>query len=111
MADESTGEKTEKASPKKLKDAREKGQVVRSRDLVVALASLAITLQATVALVTPNPMWILPGELGQFIDWSYPIALSIAVALFLALLIDPQWYVVDLAGFVAGLALRRLRLR
>jgi flagellar biosynthetic protein FlhB len=45
MADESSsGEKTEKASAKKLKDAREKGQVVRSRDLVVAMASLAITL-------------------------------------------------------------------
>jgi flagellar biosynthetic protein FlhB len=44
MADESTGEKTEKPSAKKLKDARDKGQVVRSRDLVVAAASLAITL-------------------------------------------------------------------
>src|SRR4051794_15021325 len=44
MADESTGEKTEKPSAKKLKDARGKGQVVRSRDLVVAAASLAITL-------------------------------------------------------------------
>ncbi len=44
MADESAGEKTEHASQKKLKDAREKGQVVRSRDLVVAFASLAITL-------------------------------------------------------------------
>jgi flagellar biosynthetic protein FlhB len=44
MADESNGEKTEKASAKKLKEAREKGQVVRSRDLVVAAASLAITM-------------------------------------------------------------------
>jgi flagellar biosynthesis protein FlhB len=44
MADESQGEKTEKPSAKKLKDAREKGQVVRSRDLVIAAASLAITL-------------------------------------------------------------------
>ena len=45
MADESSnGEKTEKASAKKLKDARERGQVVRSRDLVVAMASLSITL-------------------------------------------------------------------
>jgi presenilin-like A22 family membrane protease len=65
-------------------------------------ASLSITLQATLALVTPSPTWILPGALGQFTDWSYPLAFSIAVLLFLALLIDPQWYVVDLAGFVAG---------
>jgi len=39
MADESTGEKTEKPSAKKLKDARGKGQVVRSKDLVVAAAA------------------------------------------------------------------------
>jgi flagellar biosynthetic protein FlhB len=44
MAEQTTGEKTEKASAKKLKDARGRGQVVRSRDLVVAMASLAITL-------------------------------------------------------------------
>ena len=44
MADESTGEKTEKASGKKLADARKKGQVVRSHDLVVAASSLAITM-------------------------------------------------------------------
>jgi flagellar biosynthetic protein FlhB len=49
MADESTGEKTEKPSAKKLKDARSKGQVVRSKDLVVAAASLAIT--ATLAAI------------------------------------------------------------
>jgi flagellar biosynthetic protein FlhB len=44
MADDSSGEKTEKPSGKKLADARKKGQVVRSRDLVVAAASLAITM-------------------------------------------------------------------
>ena len=70
--------------------------------LVGIASSLAITLQATVALVTPSPVWIPPAALGQFIDWSYPISVSIAVTMFLALLIDPQWYVVDLAGFVAG---------
>jgi presenilin-like A22 family membrane protease len=70
--------------------------------LVGIASSLAITLQAAVALLTPAPMWINPPELGQFVDWSYPIATSIAVSLFLALLIDPQWYIVDLAGFVAG---------
>jgi flagellar biosynthesis protein FlhB len=47
VADTSTSEKTEKASAKKLKDARKKGQVVRSRDLVVALTSLALTMVLT----------------------------------------------------------------
>jgi flagellar biosynthetic protein FlhB len=42
MAD-AQGEKTEKPTAKKLRDARKKGQVARSRDLGVALASLATT--------------------------------------------------------------------
>ena len=42
MADETpASERTEKPSPKKLREAREKGQVPRSRDLSVAAASLA----------------------------------------------------------------------
>jgi flagellar biosynthetic protein FlhB len=37
-------DKTEKPTPKKLKDAREKGQVARSRDLALAAASVAATI-------------------------------------------------------------------
>lgn len=45
MADETpASERTEKPSPKKLRDARERGQVPRSRDLSVAAASLAVTM-------------------------------------------------------------------
>ncbi len=45
MADETpASERTEKPSPKKLKDARDRGQVPRSRDLSVAAASLAVTM-------------------------------------------------------------------
>lgn len=43
MAAGSTGEKTEKPSAKKLRDARDKGQVPRSQDLVAALGLLAVT--------------------------------------------------------------------
>lgn len=42
MAD--NGEKTEQPSQKRLKDARDKGQVARSRDLAVAISSIALTL-------------------------------------------------------------------
>lgn len=42
MAD-SQSEKTEKPSQKKLKDAREKGQVARSRDLGMALTLMGVT--------------------------------------------------------------------
>ena len=44
MSDESAGEKTEKASAQRLKDARKKGQVARSRDIVASAILLAITL-------------------------------------------------------------------
>jgi flagellar biosynthetic protein FlhB len=37
-------ERTEKATPKRLKDARKKGQIARSRDLALAAASVAATM-------------------------------------------------------------------
>src|SRR5204862_8212083 len=40
---EQTGEKTEKPSPKKLREARQRGQVAISRDVSMALGSLAAT--------------------------------------------------------------------
>ena len=40
----STGERTEKPTAKKLKDARERGQVARSRDLTAALSFGAVTV-------------------------------------------------------------------
>ncbi|MCC7034587.1 MAG: EscU/YscU/HrcU family type III secretion system export apparatus switch protein [Acidobacteria bacterium] len=44
MAEQHLGEKTEKPSAKRLKDAHEKGQVARSQDLVAALALLGVTV-------------------------------------------------------------------
>ena len=44
MAEQPGGERTEKPSAKRLKDAHEKGQVARSQDLVAALVLLAVTL-------------------------------------------------------------------
>lgn len=41
MADQSSQEKSEKASPQKLRKAREQGQVARSRDLATAIGILA----------------------------------------------------------------------
>ena len=43
MADAQTGEKTEKPSAKKLQEARKKGNVPRSPDMVAALSLLAVT--------------------------------------------------------------------
>lgn len=44
MADEQAGERTEKPSAKKLRDAREKGNVPRSADLVAAGSLLAVAV-------------------------------------------------------------------
>lgn len=43
MAEQSAGEKTEAPSAKRLKDARQRGQVPRSQDVLAALALLTVT--------------------------------------------------------------------
>jgi flagellar biosynthetic protein FlhB len=62
VAESSAGEKTEKPSAKKLKDARDKGQVIRSADLVVALTSLSLTVALT--MVGPSMMARLAARLA-----------------------------------------------
>ena len=47
MAEAPASERTEKPTPKKLREAREKGQVPRSRDLAAALSLLAVVLALT----------------------------------------------------------------
>jgi len=44
MASQQGGERTEKPTPKRLKEARDKGQVARSQDLVAALGLLGVTM-------------------------------------------------------------------
>lgn len=57
MADQSTGDKTEKATPQKLRKSREQGQVARSRDWATAIGIVAC-LQLLVVLA--------PGYLEDF---------------------------------------------
>ncbi|SFU63887.1 EscU/YscU/HrcU family type III secretion system export apparatus switch protein [Pseudoduganella namucuonensis] len=57
MAENSTGDKSEKASAQKLKKSREEGQVVRSRDLATALGIL-VTLKLFI--------WLLPSYMLDF---------------------------------------------
>jgi type III secretion protein U len=54
------GEKTEKATPKKLRDARKKGQIAKSQDLPSVFTFLA---SVSVVLVTSQVMY---HELGKF---------------------------------------------
>ncbi|HXQ94111.1 MAG TPA: presenilin family intramembrane aspartyl protease PSH [Thermoplasmata archaeon] len=75
---------------------------LRALILLGISASLFITLQAAFALVTPSPFYLGNPAAGTIGDWSVPLAGIVAVTLLLALTIEPQWYVVDLAGFVAA---------
>jgi presenilin-like A22 family membrane protease len=75
---------------------------LRALILVGISASLFITLQATIALVTPPPFFLGNPAAGVIGEWSIPLAGAIAVSLLLALTIEPQWYIVDLVGFVAA---------
>jgi presenilin-like A22 family membrane protease len=75
---------------------------LRALILVGISASLFITLQATLALLTPPPFFLGDPQAGVVGDWSVPLAGTIAASLLLMLAIEPQWYIVDLAGFVAA---------
>jgi presenilin-like A22 family membrane protease len=68
-------------------------------------ASLDITLTAAFALFPPNPFYFQPYGVGLAAIPSALFAAAVSVVLFLALLMEPQWYVVDFVGFVAGGAL------
>lgn len=65
-------------------------------------ASLVITLQATFALVTPAPFYLPYAQAGYVGDVSSLLAIVASILIFIALLIEPQWYVVDATGFIAG---------
>ncbi len=87
--------------------ARRRGGLATIRWLVLLgmTASLSITLQAAFALLLPPATYMMPYGAALYVDLSLPLADIVAVALLLALLIEPQWYIVDLAAFLAGGAL------
>jgi presenilin-like A22 family membrane protease len=87
--------------------ARRRGGVAALRQLIlVAIAgSLYFTLYATLLLAFPH--YYLPPPYGAelIVDPALILAATISASIYLALLMDPQWYVVDLAGFLAAGAL------
>jgi presenilin-like A22 family membrane protease len=71
-------------------------------------ASLDITLTAAFLDLLPAPGLLPPYGTDTAIYLALPIGSAIAVGAFLALLIEPQWYVVDSVGFLAGASLTAL---
>ncbi|HZY69906.1 MAG TPA: presenilin family intramembrane aspartyl protease PSH [Thermoplasmata archaeon] len=75
---------------------------VRFVILVAIAGALYYTLQATFSLIVPAPFYFRPETVALVGDFSIPLAGAVASALFLALLMEPQWYVVDSVGFLAA---------
>lgn len=111
MADQPTGEKTEKASAKRLRDAREKGNVPRSTDLVAAISLLAVTtvLARTGASSVGQLQQHLATGLRSLADRGHlaltPEGLGTIVVhdtVFLALLVAPVMAVAALTGLAGN---------
>lgn len=87
--------------------ARRKGGLVALRQLILlAIAgALYITLYATFS-VLPIPLYLPPPYAAEMvIAPAIALAGAVSAALYLTLLTEPQWWVVDLAGFLAAGAL------
>jgi presenilin-like A22 family membrane protease len=87
--------------------ARWKGGLVALRHLILlAIAgALFFTLDATFSLFPPGLVLQMPYAAELAIDPAGIAAGTLSAALYLALLMEPQWYVVDLVGFLAAGAL------
>lgn len=87
--------------------ARRRGGLAALRTVILLAigASLSITLDAVFALALPAPFYLPPAGAAIVVDPALTASTVVAVVLFLTLLMEPQWYVVDAVGFLAGGAL------
>lgn len=70
---ESSGEKTEMPTPKKLRDARQKGQVCSSKDIVsTAILIVLFCLLAAMALVLTEDFFTLTQQVGSALGLADP---------------------------------------
>ncbi len=111
FADESTGEKTESATPRKREEARQKGQVFKSTDLNSAVILLAgsvvlfVTFPYMVNLLKEfTTMYILDRTLSSFSN-QYAYELLIEVLLLLGKILFP----VLLTTFITALVITYLQ--
>ncbi|MGI0131023.1 MAG: presenilin family intramembrane aspartyl protease PSH [Thermoplasmata archaeon] len=84
--------------------ARRKGGLAALRHLILfgIAASLYITLYATFSVLPPAPIFLPPYPAELILYPSLTFAAIVSASLYLALLMEPQWYVVDLVGFLAA---------
>ena len=86
--------------------ARRRGGLaaIRQAILLGIAAALYITLFATFSLA-PGSVLLPPYSAEFVLTPALTFAAMASAGLYLALLVEPQWYIVDLAGFAAGGAL------
>src|ERR1700691_1332492 len=70
--------------------------------LCLIAASLSITRYATFSILPPGLILLPPWGAELVIDPALILAATVSSSLYLALLMEPQWYVVDLVGFLAA---------
>jgi presenilin-like A22 family membrane protease len=87
--------------------ARRQGGVAALRHVILVgiAAALYLTLYATFSLLPPGSTLLPPYGAEIVADPALAFAAMASAGLYLALLLEPQWYIVDLAGFAAGGAL------
>jgi flagellar biosynthetic protein FlhB len=96
--------KTEQATPRRRQKAREKGQVVRSRELVACLATMATLLLLTQLSSFPEDWRSLLGSSLDLASGSARFSLWPALAAFrsVAVVLGLTWLVATLAAFAQG---------
>ncbi|HYB79280.1 MAG TPA: presenilin family intramembrane aspartyl protease PSH [Thermoplasmata archaeon] len=84
--------------------ARRRGGLVALRHLILIgiAGALYFTLYATFSLLPPGVILLQPYAAEATLDPALALAATVSAALYLALLMEPQWYVVDLVGFLAA---------
>ena len=96
------GQKTEKATPRRRKEAREKGNVLRSMDVNTAAILLAIfaSLKFLGGTLTENLSGILGGWIGAAASWPEPLTIGDAAGA----LTRAVWQLLSSAAPLLGVA-------
>ena len=84
--------------------ARRQGGLAALRHLILfgIAGALYVTLYSTILVVLPQGI-LLPPYSGEVVVYpALTLAACLSGALYLALLMEPQWWVVDLVGFLAA---------
>ena len=84
--------------------ARRRGGLAALRQLILIgiAGALYITLYATFSVFPPGVILQSPYAAELVLDPAITLAALVSASLYLALLMEPQWYIVDLVGFLAA---------